>query len=75
MNIYNTRDFNDMFDAINKNFNSFFNDSSFLCLSAHENLEDFVNSLNAFVFIESNWIVEKSDQSMSRKNVIKRKVI
>ena len=74
MNIYDTKDFNDMFDVINENFN-FFNDSSLSRLSICENFENFVNSSTAFVFDESNQIVEENDKSMSRKNVIKRKVI
>ena len=75
MNIYDTKDFNDMFDVIIENFNFFFNDSSFSRLSACENFENFVNSSTALVFDELNRIVEKSDESMSRKNVNKRKII
>ena len=75
MNIYDTKDFNDMFDVINENFNSFFNDSSFSRLSTRENLEDFVHSSTALVFDESNQIIEENNESMSKKNVIKRKVI
>ena len=64
-----------MFDVINENLNFFFNDSSFSRLSIRENFEDFVNSSIALAFDESNRIVKKSDESMSRENVIKRKVI
>ena len=64
-----------MFDVINENFNSSSNDSSLSRLSARENFEDSVNSSTAFVFNESNRIVKESDESMLKKNVIRRKVI
>ena len=54
MNIYNTEDFNDMFDVINENFNFFFNNLSFSRLLIRENFENFVNLSIAFVFDESN---------------------
>ena len=54
MNIYDTEDFNDMFDAINENFSFSFNDSSLSRLSIRENFEDFVHSSIAFAFDESN---------------------
>ena len=75
MNIYNIKDFNDMFDVINENFNSFFNDSSFSRLSIRKNFKNFVNSSITFAFDESNRIVEENDESMLKKNVIRRKVI
>ena len=64
-----------MFDAINENFNSFFNDPSLPRLSTRENLEDSVHSSTAPAFNESNRIIEKNDESMSRENVIKRKIV
>ena len=64
MNIYDTEDFNDMFDAINKNFNFFFNDSSFSRLSTRENFEDSVHSSIALAFDESNRIIKKNDKLM-----------
>ena len=75
MNIYDTKDFNDMFDVINKNFNSSFNDSSLSRLSTRKNFENSVHSSITLVFDESNRIVEESDESVSRKNIIKRKII
>ena len=75
MNIYDTKDFNDIFNVINKNFSFFFNDSSLSRLSTRENFENFVHSSTALAFDESNRIVEESDESVSRKNVIKRKII
>ena len=74
MNIYDTEDFNDMFDAINKNFNSSFNDSPLPRLSIRENFENSVHSSTALAFDESNRIVKESDESISKRNVIKRKV-
>ena len=64
-----------MFDVINENFNSFFNDSSFSRLSIRKNFKNFVNSSITFAFDESNRIVEENDESMLKKNVIRRKVI
>ena len=75
MNIYNTEDFNDMFDVINKNFNLLFNNLSLSRLSIRENFKSFVHSSTAFVFNESNRIVKENDESISRKNIIKRKII
>ena len=75
MNTYNTKDFNDMFDVINENLSFLFNDSSLSRLLIRKNFEDFVHSSITFVFDESNRIVEESNELMSRKNVIKRKVI
>ena len=64
-----------MFDAINENFSFSSNDSSFSRLSTRENFENFVHSSTASVFDELNQIVEENDESVSRGNVIKRKVI
>ena len=64
-----------MFDVINENFSSFFNDSSFSRLLIRENFENFVHSSIAFAFDELNWIVKKSDESVLRRNVIRRKII
>ena len=75
MNIYNTKDFNDMFDVINENLNFLFNDLSFSRLLTCENFEDFINLSITFVFDELNRIVEKNDESMLKRNVIKRKII
>ena len=75
MNIYDTEDFNDIFDVINENLNFSFNDSSFSRLSTCENFENFVHSSIALAFDELNQIIEENDELMSRRNVIKRKVI
>ena len=75
MNLYNIEDFNDMFDVINENLSSSFNDLLISRLSIRENFEDFIHSSTALVFDELNQIVKESNELMLRKNVIKRKVI
>ena len=50
MNIYNTEDFNNIFNVINENFNSFFNNSFLLRLSARYNFNNFANLLTLLTF-------------------------
>ena len=64
-----------MFSVINKNFNFSFINLSFSHLSTRKNFENFVHSSTAFAFDELNQNVEKNDESVSRKNIIKRKII
>ena len=60
MNIYNTKDFNDVFNATDENFN-FFNDSFLSRLSACQNFNNFTSLSTLFAFDQSNSIDEKSD--------------
>ena len=74
MNIYDIKNFNNVFDTINKNFNSLFNDSFLSRLFARQDFNNSASLSTLFTFDWLNSIDEESDQSMSKKNA-KHKIV
>ena len=54
MNIYDIKDFNKIFDVINKNFSFSFNNLLFSRLSIGKNFENLIKLLIIFVFDKLN---------------------